>query len=126
MKVERITTYDRFIEMKEEWNGLLFRSNQNIPFLTHPWFDAWWQSFGQNSELNILFFRDESNRLAGIAPLMIENNVLKFMASHEVTDYCDFIFSEDEQDEFYRHLWRHLHENFSLKIIFAFILFLSF
>jgi len=113
MKVERITTYERFVAVKKEWNTLLFRSGQNSPFLTHQWFDAWWKCFGQNGELEILFFWDDSGSLAGIAPLMVFDAALRFMASHEVTDYCDFISCVDYRNEFYEHLWDHFQVDFS-------------
>jgi CelD/BcsL family acetyltransferase involved in cellulose biosynthesis len=108
MKVERISTYERFVASKGEWNTLLLSSDQNLPFLTHQWFDAWWQSFGQDGDLEILFFWDDSDSLAGVAPLMISGEKLGFMASHEVTDYCDFIFCENKRDELYEHLLNHL------------------
>jgi len=111
MKVERITTYERFVEVRIEWNTLLSRSGQNNPFLTHQWFDAWWQSFGQENALEILFFRDESASPAGIAPLMTSDGVLKFIASHEVTDYCDFISCVDNRVEFYENLSDHFQRN---------------
>jgi CelD/BcsL family acetyltransferase involved in cellulose biosynthesis len=104
MKVERISNYDQFIETKEDWNSVLSKSGQHYPFLTHQWFDAWWQGFGQDGEMEILFFWDDQGSLAGIAPLMIHDNVLQFMANHEVTDYCDFICIDDKRDEFYTHL----------------------
>ena len=112
MKFERITSYDRFVETKKDWNGLLFRSGQNIPFLTHQWFDAWWQSFRQDGVLEILFFRDESGSLVGIAPLMIKNDVLQFVASHEVTDYCDFISCVDRRDDFFESLFGYFLRNY--------------
>ena len=113
MKVERITTYERFAAVKKEWDRLLFNSGQNCPFLTHQWFDAWWQSFGQDSELNILFFRDEKDLLAGIAPLLVADEKLRFIASREVTDYCDFISCVDKRIEFYENLLDHFFRNFS-------------
>ena len=101
MHIERIVTYERFVEVKKDWNGLLSRSGQNSPFLTHQWFDAWWRSFGENSTLEVLFFRDDSGSPVGMAPLMVTGEVLEFIASQEVTDYCDFFFSDDRRDEFY-------------------------
>lgn len=113
MIVERITSYERFVGTKKDWNTLLSRSGQNSPFLSHQWFDAWWQCFGQDGELEILFFWDGQDSLAGIAPLMISGAVLRFMASHEVTDYCDFISCVDYRNEFYEHLWDHFQKDFS-------------
>lgn len=113
MKVERITSYERFVETKKDWNQLLSRSGQNSPFLTHQWFDAWWQCFGQNKALEILLFRDESGSLVGIAPLMVSDEVLRFMASHEVTDYCDFISYPEKRTEFYSNLSDHFQRSYS-------------
>jgi len=113
MKVERITSYERFIDTKKDWNTLLSRSGQNSPFLTHQWFDAWWKCFGQYGELEILFFWDDSGSLAGIAPLMVSDNAMGFIASHEVTDYCDFISSTDKRGEFYENLLDYFQTNLS-------------
>jgi CelD/BcsL family acetyltransferase involved in cellulose biosynthesis len=121
MKVERITNYERFVAVKKEWNTLLSKSGQNCPFLTHQWFDAWWQCFGQDGELEILFFWDETDFLAGIAPLMVSNDALRFIASHEVTDYCNFISCVDKRNEFYENLMDHFHMNLSTYSIVEFI-----
>jgi CelD/BcsL family acetyltransferase involved in cellulose biosynthesis len=111
MKVERIATYERFVDLKEQWNTLLFRSDQSYPFLSHQWFDAWWQCFGQDHILEILFFRDESDLPVGIAPMMIGDGVLQFIASCEVTDYCDFILSADNRNEFWIGLFDYFRKN---------------
>jgi CelD/BcsL family acetyltransferase involved in cellulose biosynthesis len=113
MKVERIASYERFVKVEKEWNTLLFCSSQNSPFLTHQWFDAWWRSFGRDNDLEILFFRDDSASLAGIAPMMVSDAALRFMASQEVTDYCDFISHDDIRSEFYKHLWDYFQDNSS-------------
>jgi CelD/BcsL family acetyltransferase involved in cellulose biosynthesis len=108
MKIERITTYEKFGEFKREWNGLLVRSGQNRPFLTHQWFDAWWQSFGHQGEMGILFFKDDTGNLVGIAPLMATQGKHRFLASQEVTDYCDFIFLKDDYNSYHDYLWDYL------------------
>ena len=111
MKIERIRSYEKFMGVKSEWNILLCRSGLNIPFLTHQWFDAWWSSFGGLNTMEILLFRDASGILSGIAPLMVSEESLRFIASHEVTDYCDFIFVPDKRDKFYDCLWDHISRN---------------
>lgn len=111
MRVERVTDYDRFVCVKKDWNGLLSRSGRNNPFLTHQWFDAWWRCFGREGELAILFFYDEAGIPVGIAPLMKSEDVLGFIASQEVTDYCDFISREDKREEFYASLFDFIRRN---------------
>ena len=121
MRIERVTDYERFVRAEKEWNTLLSRSGQNSPFLTHQWFDAWWKNFGQDSMLEIVFFRDSSDSLAGVAPMMVRNDVLQFLASQEVTDYCDFFSLRNERDEFYDNLWDHFRRNCSEYLRFEFI-----
>ncbi len=102
MKVERVAECARFARLKKEWNELLSRSGQKNPFLTHQWFDAWWKSFGRDKTLEILLVRDELGDLVGLGPLMVSDSVLSFMASPEVTDYCDFICQEECRENFYK------------------------
>ena len=111
MKIERIETYQRFIELREGWNTLLARSGQKNPFLSHQWFDAWWQSFGHGGEMEILFFSDESGNPVGFAPLMICGGVLCFLANREVTDYCDFLSDTRYRKGFYRGLGHYFQMN---------------
>ncbi len=113
MNVERIAKYERFTEVKTEWNALLSGSGQNSPFLTHQWFDAWWQSFSGKYTMEILFFRDDSGSLVGIAPLRASSGSLEFIASPEVTDYCDVIYSENRRSEIYACLWDQFRKNYS-------------
>jgi CelD/BcsL family acetyltransferase involved in cellulose biosynthesis len=113
LNVERVEKYAGFVRLKEEWNELLSCSGQNSPFLTHQWFDAWWQSFGKNKELEILIIRDEQNFIIGLAPLMVSEGSLSFMANHEVTDYCDFVSREEYRAKFYEVLLDWLQKNSS-------------
>jgi CelD/BcsL family acetyltransferase involved in cellulose biosynthesis len=113
LKVDRVAEHARFIRLKEEWNELLFHSGQDSPFLTHQWFDAWWRSFGKNKKLEILLFRDERNFIVGLAPLMVSEGSLSFMANHEVTDYCDFVSREEYRARFYGVLLDWLQKNSS-------------
>lgn len=111
LKAERIQEYAKFFRLKEEWNRLLSRSGQNSPFFTHQWFDAWWKSFGKDKELKILLVRDERDDLIGLAPLMVSERGLFFMASQEVTDYCDFISLKKNREKFYQFLLGWLQKN---------------
>lgn len=66
-------------------------------FLTHEWFDAWWQGFGGDNSLFILLLKDQ-NELVGIAPFMkfrrtflgIPIKVISLM-TNEHTTRADFI-----------------------------------
>ncbi len=112
MKVDRITEFDRFLEAEEEWNSLLDTSGLDCVFLTHEWFRTFWECLSGKNSLEILLFKDERDHICGAAPLMTYGRSLRFIASHEVTDYCDFLYLEEYKAEFFESLLRYLGENY--------------
>ena len=104
MKIEQIKTVSRFEELRNIWNELVYSSDQNSIFLTHQWFYSWWRWLSEGKSLEILLYRSDSGPPVGIAPLMRENDVLAFLASREVTDYCDFIVRSGKEREFFESL----------------------
>lgn len=113
MKVERITTLENLDNIGEKWNKFLFSSPQNCIFLTNEWFYSWWKCFSEDNSLEILIFKDEDENILGIAPFMSKERKLQFLASHEVSDYCDFITPEERINEFYENLLEYLKINYS-------------
>jgi len=61
--------FERFQEMKNDWNALLADSSCRIPFLRHEWLSLWWAHFGPPNRLAIILVR-EGDRLVLAAPLM--------------------------------------------------------
>lgn len=113
MKIERLTEFEKFIRLRKQWNALLSRSEHNTIFLTHQWFEAWWRSFGKEYRIEILLARDDVGNLVGVAPLMTSKIGLYFMASHEVTDYCDFITGAGKIDQFYELLLDYFQKHYA-------------
>ncbi|HDZ27177.1 hypothetical protein LCGC14_1398830 [marine sediment metagenome] len=113
MKVERIRDPESLEELKDSWNELLVSSEQNCIFLTHEWISSWWKCFSEDNSLEILIFKDQEGSLAGIAPFLIENKTLRFIASQEVSDYCDVITHKETREEFYQNLLSYLKKNYS-------------
>ncbi|MFC2160756.1 GNAT family N-acetyltransferase [Acidobacteriota bacterium] len=111
MRIEKISTLEKLVEVRDEWNILVESSSQNCIFLTNEWFCAWFESFGDPYQLSVLLFRDQENRLFGAAPLMETSSGLKFMANHEVTDYCDFIVESGKEELFYTHYLQYWQED---------------
>ena len=99
MKIEIITRLEEMAAVKKEWNDCLSLSSQNSVFLTFEWFYSWWKSFGEDQSLRILLFRDSRGVLNGIAPMMLTQQSLSFLASREVTDYCDLIIPKGKEEE---------------------------
>jgi CelD/BcsL family acetyltransferase involved in cellulose biosynthesis len=112
MKVKCIRDSESLEELKGTWNELLFSSEQNCIFLTHEWISSWWKCFSEDNSLEILIFKDEEGSLAGIAPFMIKNKTLCFIASQEVSDYCDVITHKERKEEFYENLLDYLKTNY--------------
>ena len=112
MKVVRITEFDHFMDLAKEWNSFLYASGLDCVFLTHEWFSSWWESLSGRNSLEVLLFKDDQDQIIGIAPLMTDGRSLRFIASHEVTDYCDFLFLQDKKEEIYKSLLRYFSENY--------------
>jgi len=112
MKVECIRDPEILEGLKDTWNELLFSSEQNCVFLTHEWISSWWKCFSKDNSLEILIYKEEKGSLAGIAPFMVRNKTLCFIASQEVSDYCDVITLNDRRKEFYKNLLDYLKTNY--------------
>jgi CelD/BcsL family acetyltransferase involved in cellulose biosynthesis len=111
-KIERFSDFDSLQKYSKEWNELLFRSDINSPFLSFDWFYSWWQSFSRGFSLEILVCRDNRGNLCGIAPLMLDNKSLRFIAGREVTDYCDFISTKEHRLFFFEELLTYIKANY--------------
>ncbi|MFP4082229.1 MAG: GNAT family N-acetyltransferase [Candidatus Aminicenantes bacterium] len=112
MEVEAVHDFRNFQKIGREWNGLLASSEENSVFLTHQWFCTWWKCFSEGKSLQVLLFKDGAGKLVATAPLMKEKNTLRFMASREVTDYCDFIVCKGMARELYGHLMDFLEDRY--------------
>jgi len=113
MKVKRITDFEGFQKIKNKWNEMIFSSGQSCIFFTHEWFHTWWKCFKEDNLLEILVFEDENGSLFGIAPLIVKDRSLRFIASQEVSDYCDFVSLRERREEFYESLLSYIQMNYS-------------
>ncbi len=113
MKIERITSLESLDKIQEEWDDFLFSLEHKCIFLTQEWFVSWWKSFSEDNSLEILVFTDENKDIAGIAPFMIKDKSIRFIANQEVSDYCDFITKKEKRREFYENLLGYLKKNYS-------------
>ncbi len=81
-KVRKISEYEDFLGLKEQWNLLVQKTESKSIFLIHEWADSWWQSFQEGCKLYILLveFTDE---LVGIAPLVqnLREHSISFLGS---------------------------------------------
>jgi CelD/BcsL family acetyltransferase involved in cellulose biosynthesis len=71
MHVRTVETTEDFASLRDDWHGLLARSRQENPYLSHEWLMASWEAYaGAEDRLNILCcYRDETDALVGILPI---------------------------------------------------------
>lgn len=90
MRIERISEYGRFAELKDEWDSLRSGPGSHSPALTHQWFSAWLQAFGRGVELAILaLYENDPNaagveRLIGSAPMQIVRSTYRGIRSGQL------------------------------------------
>lgn len=101
LTISVIDQWDGFLAMGDAWNRLLESSPQakNV-FLTHEWFRAWWEAFGDGKRMLILVVKS-GDRLIGIAPLMLFRTRyygapirLLSLIANDHTNRCDLIVTE--------------------------------
>ena len=98
-----MTTLREFSALGETWRRALENCARPDLFLTFGWFRSWWEHLGRGAELSVYVLEDDGEcRGVGMAPLMNRGGSLHFLASHEVSDYCDFLFPEGREEEFHR------------------------
>lgn len=69
IKIRVISSVDKFVKLKPEWERLVSSQEDVNIFLEYDWLFTWWKYFGASHELFILVAYQE-NRIIGIAPLM--------------------------------------------------------
>jgi predicted N-acyltransferase len=113
LRVDTITDFDSFLELKPSWDTLVANAGVDHPFVTHEWIRAWWESFSGARTLHIVVAR-EGNTVVGIAPMLEETErfygfklrKLAFIWNNHVPR-CDFIVAERRLDV-YRALWQYI------------------
>ncbi len=99
--VEVVRDLSAFLALRHDWNPLLRESPQaGNPMLTHEWFQAWLEGFGERKDLLILLLR-AGERLVGIAPLMRYRSSyhgvpirLLSLITNDHTNRADFILAD--------------------------------
>ncbi len=117
MKLEIIRTLPDLEKISHEWNHLLEKSANNVPFLRYEYLATWWETLGggewQEGELNVVLARNDTDELLGIAPLFLTENLdgkkaLMLLGSIEISDYLDLNVPEEFLADFVEALLAYL------------------
>ncbi len=117
MELKILRDEEQWSKIAEEWNQLLEKSINDLPFLRYEYLTAWWQFRGggewPEAELYIITGRDDSGELLGIAPFFLTKNrddkaALMFLGSVEISDFLDIIVQDLNLETFIEALFMHL------------------
>ena len=100
MKIDIISGDRDFAALETVWQQVMEKSAGRDLFLIFPWFRSWWAHLSQGHSLAVYLISDEKTGSQGIAPMRRSADRLYFMASHEVSDYCDFLFPQSQEQEY--------------------------
>jgi CelD/BcsL family acetyltransferase involved in cellulose biosynthesis len=75
LRVSTITTVDELARLVDDWNGLLERADNDLPFLLPEWLRTWWEVFRESGplirdSLHFKVVRRSGGELVAVAPLM--------------------------------------------------------
>ncbi|MDD4876027.1 MAG: GNAT family N-acetyltransferase [Dehalococcoidales bacterium] len=62
----------------------------SVPFILPAWLEVWWQELSTEIEPSLNVIRKDE-KIIGIAPLQVNNDVASFIGSTDVCDYLDFV-----------------------------------
>ena len=98
-----------FDELRRPWNEIYLRSRGELLFSSPDWAEIWWKHFSEGSTLHAGSV-EEDGKVIGIAPLRLQDGILRFIGSDNLFDYQDFVIETGREDVFYRTLLQHLSE----------------
>ena len=113
MKIKRFTEFSNLPITHDKWNTWVAQNETNTIFQTYEWHTSWWQTFGHEHELCMLFVYD-NDEVIGLAPLMIvqktkHHRELVFIGDNNA-DYLDFILPVKKQQALTA-IWKYNKEN---------------
>ncbi len=104
LRVARVDSESRFIELRSAWDCLLQSSEAASPFLTWEWLHPWWRHLSESARLRMLT-AEAGHRLIAVAPFQLTTGVarlrcLDLLGTGEAgSDYLDVITRSGFEDE---------------------------
>jgi hypothetical protein len=84
VKIEAITNFDQFLELRQPWNELVSQTEVNHAYMKHEWFECWIRNLGRLDNIMIPAVWSD-NQLVAIAPMQISKIKLKGLQAKALT-----------------------------------------
>ncbi|MGD0794448.1 MAG: GNAT family N-acetyltransferase [Dehalococcoidales bacterium] len=94
---------DDLYNLNSYWHDSRHHLDWPCIFVLPPWLQAWWEVFGAGEGIYLRTVW-QGERVIGIAPLRIKENVASFIGSIDVCDYLDFIVACGHEADFFNAL----------------------
>ena len=120
-----ISTDKQFKQLKNEWDSLLKKSDNNNLFLTWDWCYTWWSTFSRKHDFKLKIVTTwKNNELIGIAPLYLRKYTLYGFTIKQLqligcswsgpntfrSEYLDFIVDQNHKREASVGLIKHVYD----------------
>lgn len=96
-----------FERVCDDWQSLLSSVREPLPFVTPAWQRIWLEHFRGNRTVRVFAARD-GERLAGVAPLLIDGARAEFVGHYSICDYMDAAVTPGIERQFWASLLRRL------------------
>lgn len=113
MRIELVSTFCRFAELRDDWNRLA----DGIPMRSWEWAYTWAETMLGDGKLMLFVGKDDDDRVVGIAPFYLSSHwlrgdVIRFLGDRQCcTDYTTILAHPDHTDVFLEKVARSLAEN---------------
>jgi CelD/BcsL family acetyltransferase involved in cellulose biosynthesis len=94
-------------ELRQPWNDIYLRSQGGLLFSSPDWAETWWRHFSEGNTL-CAGSVEEDGKVIGIAPLRLQEGILRFIGTNDLFDFQDFVIEKGREEVFYRTLLQHL------------------
>ncbi|WP_050615023.1 GNAT family N-acetyltransferase [Bacillus testis] len=101
MNFEEIDSLEKLKSLRNEWNNILIKMNNDIPFLEFSWIEKWWEVFGFGFEMYVVALKDKSSYQAFL-PLMKKRGFTKqtiYMIGQGQSNYMDIVVNPTMKNE---------------------------
>jgi len=105
LRVNELTDFSEFDNLKDSWNRTLQKCRDNDVFSTWEWLRCWWKHFGKRRNLKLLT-AEKGDEVIGFAPLMLSEysflhisklRKIEFIGSPN-SDYNNLILFKEESE----------------------------